>query len=87
MPTFSPLSTAYEDWGDLGRKRHLLRLWLVQESFSAGDASLREGVEAPGWPAARRSASLRRAGSRLRARRLIAPPRPALECRLGHRRR
>ena len=40
--------TAYEDWDDPLRKRHLLRLWLVQESFSAGDASLREGVQAPG---------------------------------------
>ncbi|AWM77718.1 TauD/TfdA family dioxygenase [Phenylobacterium parvum] len=40
--------TAYEDWDDPVRKRHLLRLWLVQESFSAGDASLREGVQAPG---------------------------------------
>ena len=40
--------TAYEDWEDPVRKRHLLRLWLVQESFSAGDASLREGVQAPG---------------------------------------
>ena len=48
MPTFTPLSTAYEDWDDPLRKRHLLRLWLVQESFSAGDASLREGVQAPG---------------------------------------
>ena len=39
--------TAYEDWDDPARKRHLLRLWLVQESFSAGDENLREGVNAP----------------------------------------
>jgi hypothetical protein len=40
--------TAYEDWSDPDRKRHLLRLWLVQEDFTAGDARLREGVQAPG---------------------------------------
>ena len=40
--------TAYEDWDDPDRKRHLLRLWLVQEDFTAGDARLREGVQAPG---------------------------------------
>ena len=38
--------TAYEDWDDPARKRHLLRLWLVQEEFSAGDVGLREGVRA-----------------------------------------
>ncbi|MFM8940756.1 MAG: TauD/TfdA family dioxygenase [Phenylobacterium sp.] len=36
--------TAYEDWDDPARKRHLLRLWLVQDAFSAGDAALREGI-------------------------------------------
>jgi hypothetical protein len=40
--------TAYEDWDDPARNRHLLRLWLVQEDFTAGDARLREGVQAPG---------------------------------------
>ena len=40
--------TAYEDWDSPDRKRHLLRLWLVQEDFTAGDARLREGVQAPG---------------------------------------
>ena len=39
--------TAYEDWDDPARKRRLLRLWLVQETFSAGDDNLREGVNAP----------------------------------------
>lgn len=39
--------TAYEDWDAPERKRHLLRLWLVQEAFSAGDEGLREGVRAP----------------------------------------
>jgi hypothetical protein len=38
--------TAFEDWDDPVRKRHLLRLWLVQEEFSAGDLGLREGVRA-----------------------------------------
>lgn len=36
--------TAYEDWPEPDRKRHLLRLWLVEESFTAGDAQLRRGV-------------------------------------------
>lgn len=40
--------TAYEDWDEPARKRHLLRLWLVQDGFSAGDAALREGIRAPG---------------------------------------
>jgi len=39
--------TAYEDWDAPELKRHLLRLWLVQETFSAGDEGLREGVKAP----------------------------------------
>lgn len=38
--------TAYEDWGDPARKRHLLRLWLVDPNFSAGDERLRKGVTA-----------------------------------------
>lgn len=38
--------TAYEDWPEPARKRHLLRLWLVEESFSAGDTALRKGVVA-----------------------------------------
>ncbi len=38
--------TAYEDWDEPAQKRHLLRLWLAQESFSAGDAALRTGVKA-----------------------------------------
>lgn len=36
--------TAYEDWDEPHRKRHLLRLWLVEPSFSAGDEVLRRGV-------------------------------------------
>ena len=36
--------TAYEDWPEAERKRHLLRLWLVAEDFSAGDPALRAGV-------------------------------------------
>ena len=36
--------TAYEDWDDPSMKRHLLRLWLVEPSFSAGDESLRRGI-------------------------------------------
>ncbi|WP_374576503.1 TauD/TfdA family dioxygenase [Phenylobacterium sp.] len=39
--------TEYEDWPEPERRRHLLRLWLVEEAFSAGDAALRKGV-APG---------------------------------------
>lgn len=36
--------TAYEDWDEPARKRHLLRLWLVEPRFSAGDEFLRRGV-------------------------------------------
>lgn len=36
--------TAYEDWDDADRKRHLLRLWLVEPDFSAGDDFLRRGI-------------------------------------------
>jgi hypothetical protein len=38
--------TEYEDWDEPARKRHLLRLWLVEPSFSAGDEMLRRGVSA-----------------------------------------
>lgn len=37
--------TEYEDWDEPDLKRHLLRLWLVEPNFSAGDALLRAGVE------------------------------------------
>jgi hypothetical protein len=37
--------TEYEDWSEPDRKRHLLRLWLVEPNFSAGDAFLRRGIE------------------------------------------
>lgn len=36
--------TEYEDWAEPERKRHLLRLWLVEPSFTAGDEALRKGV-------------------------------------------
>ena len=36
--------TAYEDWPEPERKRHLLRLWIVEPNFSAGDGFLRSGV-------------------------------------------
>lgn len=36
--------TAYEDWDEPQRKRHLLRLWLVDSNFPAGDEVLRRGV-------------------------------------------
>ena len=36
--------TAYEDWDEPDRKRHLLRLWLVEPTFTAGDDFLRKGV-------------------------------------------
>lgn len=36
--------TAYEDWDEPERKRHLLRLWLAEPSFTAGDERLRRGV-------------------------------------------
>lgn len=38
--------TAYEDWDDPARKRHLLRLWLVDPNFTAGEERLRKGVAA-----------------------------------------
>lgn len=36
--------TAYEDWDDPDEKRHLLRLWLSQPSFTDGDPELRSGI-------------------------------------------
>jgi hypothetical protein len=36
--------TAYEDFEAPEQKRHLLRLWLVEPTFSAGDEFLRRGV-------------------------------------------
>ncbi|MBL8770878.1 MAG: TauD/TfdA family dioxygenase [Phenylobacterium sp.] len=38
--------TEYEDWPEPERKRRLLRLWLVDPNFSAGDERLRRGVAA-----------------------------------------
>jgi hypothetical protein len=36
--------TAYEDWDEPARKRHLLRLWLAAPDFDDGDDQLRGGV-------------------------------------------
>lgn len=36
--------TEYEDFDEPERKRHLLRLWLVEPTFSGGDERLRKGV-------------------------------------------
>lgn len=36
--------TEYEDWSEPDRKRHLLRLWLVEPNFTAGDPMLRSGI-------------------------------------------
>jgi hypothetical protein len=36
--------TAYEDWDEPARKRHLLRLWLSAPDFDDGDAQLRAGI-------------------------------------------
>jgi Taurine catabolism dioxygenase TauD, TfdA family len=36
--------TAYEDWDEAERKRHLLRLWLAAPEFDDGDAQLRRGI-------------------------------------------
>jgi hypothetical protein len=36
--------TAYEDWAEPDRKRHLLRLWLAAPDFDDGDAQLRAGI-------------------------------------------
>lgn len=35
----------YEDFDEPDMKRHLLRLWLVDPAFSAGDEKLRKGIE------------------------------------------
>ena len=36
--------TAYEDWEEPERKRHLLRLWLAAPDFDDGDEQLRGGI-------------------------------------------
>ena len=36
--------TAYEDWDESERKRHLLRLWLAAPDFEDGDEQLRRGI-------------------------------------------
>jgi hypothetical protein len=36
--------TAYDDWDDPARKRHLLRLWLAAPDFDDGDEQLRRGI-------------------------------------------
>jgi hypothetical protein len=36
--------TAYEDWDEPERKRHLLRLWLAASDFEDGDEQLRGGI-------------------------------------------
>jgi len=36
--------TAYEDWDEPERKRHLLRLWLAAPDFADGDDQLRRGI-------------------------------------------
>ena len=36
--------TAYEDWDDPERRRHLLRLWLAAPDFEDGDDQLRGGI-------------------------------------------
>jgi hypothetical protein len=36
--------TAYEDWDEPERKRHLLRLWLAAPDFDDGDEQLRRGI-------------------------------------------
>ena len=35
---------AYEDWEDLDRRRHLIRLWLAAHTFSSVEDSLRTGM-------------------------------------------
>lgn len=37
--------TAYEDWEEPERKRHLLRLWLAAPDFEDGDEQLRGGIK------------------------------------------
>jgi hypothetical protein len=36
--------TAYEDWDEPEKKRHLLRLWLAAPDFEDGDEQLRRGI-------------------------------------------
>ncbi len=36
--------TAYDDWDEPDRKRHLLRLWLAAPDFDDGDEQLRRGI-------------------------------------------
>ncbi|MFN2424905.1 MAG: TauD/TfdA family dioxygenase [Candidatus Binatia bacterium] len=36
--------TAYEDWDEPARRRHLLRLWLAAPDFEDGDEQLRRGI-------------------------------------------
>lgn len=36
--------TAYEDFSEPEKKRHLLRLWLVERNFADGDEILRRGI-------------------------------------------
>jgi hypothetical protein len=38
--------TAYEDFEEAHRKRHLLRLWLIARDFEDGDERLRAGMDA-----------------------------------------
>ncbi|MDC6170558.1 TauD/TfdA family dioxygenase [Paucibacter sp. XJ19-41] len=44
--------SAYEDWPEPGRKRHLLRLWLAAEDFKDGIVALRHGHAAAAAAAA-----------------------------------
>jgi hypothetical protein len=37
--------TAYEDWPDPARRRHLLRLWLSVERLSGASSMLSKGIE------------------------------------------
>lgn len=37
--------TAYEDFSEPEKKRHLLRLWLVERNFADGDEVLRSGIK------------------------------------------
>lgn len=42
--------TAYEDWPEPARRRHLLRLWLTARDFEDGDERLRRGVDPDALP-------------------------------------
>lgn len=37
--------TSYEDFSEPEKKRHLLRLWLVERNFADGDEVLRQGIQ------------------------------------------